>query len=153
VLVFRTSLPSCIAGGVMGSHRGTAEAIEYVERRRDLANATMRMQAGEGSTASTSTAAKSARPGSLDSELCDRLWTSVRAGLPIEGVQACAQSLGFFQDGELGYCGRSNASGEFTVKILGTGQYRLEFNTEGHVNYVEEQLPEPPGSIPLTAGE
>jgi hypothetical protein len=72
--------------------------------------------------------------------------------VPIEGVQVCAQLLGFFQDGEVGYCGRSNAAGEFTVKNLGTGQYRLEFRTEGHVNYVEELFPQPPGSIPLTAG-
>jgi hypothetical protein len=75
-----------------------------------------------------------------------------KTGLPIEGVQVCARLLGFFQDGEVGYCGRSNAAGEFTVRNLGTGQYRLEFRTEGHVNYVEEQLPEPPGSISLTAG-
>jgi hypothetical protein len=75
-----------------------------------------------------------------------------KTDLPIEGVRICARLLGFFQDGEVGYCGRSNAAGEFTVKNLGTGQYRLEFQTEGHVNYVEEQLPEPPGSIPLTAG-
>jgi hypothetical protein len=77
---------------------------------------------------------------------------SRKTGLPIEGVQICAQLLGFFQDGEVGYCGRSDAAGEFAVKNLGTGQYRLEFRTEGHVNYVEEMLPEPPGSIPLTAG-
>jgi hypothetical protein len=75
-----------------------------------------------------------------------------KTDLPIEGVQVCARLLGFFQDGEVGYCGRSDAAGKFTVKNLGTGQYRLEFRTEGHVNYVEEQLPEPPGSIPLTAG-
>ncbi len=75
-----------------------------------------------------------------------------KTDLPIEGVQVCAQLLGFFQDGEVGYCGRSDAAGEFAVKNLGTGQYRLEFRTEGHVNYVEAQLPEPPGSIPLTAG-
>jgi hypothetical protein len=72
--------------------------------------------------------------------------------LPIEGVEVCAQLLGFFQDGELGYCGRSDAAGKFAVKNLSTGQYRLEFRTEGHVNYVEELLPEPPGSIPLTVG-
>ncbi|HEY8809442.1 MAG TPA: carboxypeptidase-like regulatory domain-containing protein [Solirubrobacterales bacterium] len=75
-----------------------------------------------------------------------------KTGLPIEGVGVCARLLGFLQDGEVGSCGRSNAVGEFTVKNLGTGQYRLEFQTEGHVNYVEELLPEPPGSIPLTAG-
>jgi hypothetical protein len=67
-------------------------------------------------------------------------------------VQVCAQLLGFFQTGEVGYCGRSNAAGEFAVKNLGAGQYRLEFRTEGHVNYVDELLPEPPNSIPLTAG-
>jgi hypothetical protein len=72
--------------------------------------------------------------------------------LPVEGVEVCARLLGFFQDGEVGYCGRSDAAGEFTVKNLGTGKYRLEFRTEGHVNYVEEQLPEPPGFLPLTAG-
>jgi hypothetical protein len=72
--------------------------------------------------------------------------------LPIEGVQVCARLLGFFQTGEVGYCGRSDAAGEFAVKNLGTGQYRLEFRTEGHVNYVEAQLPQAPGSIPLTAG-
>lgn len=75
-----------------------------------------------------------------------------KTGLPIEGVQVCADLLGFFQDGEVGYCGRSDAAGKFTVKNLGTGQYRLEFNTEGHVNYVDTQLPESPGSIALTAG-
>ena len=64
-------------------------------------------------------------------------------------MQVCAQLLGFFQTGEVGYCGHSNAAGEFTVKNLGTGQYRLEFSTEGHVNYVDELLP---GPIPLTAG-
>jgi hypothetical protein len=72
--------------------------------------------------------------------------------LPIEDVEVCARLLGFFQSGEVGYCGHSNAAGEYTVKNLGTGQYRLEFRTEGHVNYVEEQLPEAPASIPLTAG-
>lgn len=71
---------------------------------------------------------------------------------PIEGVQVCAQMVGFFQTGEVGYCGRSDPAGKFTVKNLGTGQYRLEFRTEGHVNYVEEQLPQPPGSISVTAG-
>jgi len=76
----------------------------------------------------------------------------VSTNLSIEGVQVCARLLGFFQDGEVGYCGRSDAAGKFAVKNLGTGQYRLEFRTEGHVNYVEEQLPEPPGYIPLTAG-
>lgn len=75
-----------------------------------------------------------------------------KTDLPIEGVEVCARLLGFFQDGEVGYCGRSDAAGKFSVKNLGTGQYRLEFRTEGHVNYVEEQLPEPPGAIPLTAG-
>ena len=54
--------------------------------------------------------------------------------LPIEGVRVCARLLGFFQSGEVGYCGRRDAAGEFTVKNLGTGQYRLEFQTEGHVN-------------------
>jgi hypothetical protein len=76
----------------------------------------------------------------------------INTSLPIEGVQVCTQLLGYFQTGEVGYCGRSNAAGEFTVKNLGTGHYRLEFRTEGHVNYVEEQLPEPPGFVPLTAG-
>ena len=74
---------------------------------------------------------------------------AVNTDLPIEGVQVCARLLGFFQDGEVGYCGRSNAAGEFAVKNLGTGQYQLEFRTEGHVNYVEEQLP---GPFPVTAG-
>lgn len=78
--------------------------------------------------------------------------TDRKTGQLIEGVQVCAQLLGFFQTGEVSYCGRSDAAGKFTVKNLGTGQYRLEFRTEGHVNYVEELLPEPPGSIPLTAG-
>jgi carboxypeptidase family protein len=73
-------------------------------------------------------------------------------GLPIEGAQVCARLLGFSQTGEVSYCSHSNAGGEFAVKNLGTGQYRLEITTEGHVNYVDELLPEPPGSIPLTAG-
>jgi hypothetical protein len=68
---------------------------------------------------------------------------------PIEGVRVCAQLLGFFQTGEVGYCGHSNAAGEFTVKNLGMGDYRLEFSTEGHVNYVDELFP---GPIHLTAG-
>jgi hypothetical protein len=73
----------------------------------------------------------------------------LKTGLPIEGVQVCAQMIGFFQTGEVGYCGLSDPTGKFTVKNLGTGQYRLEFRTEGHVNYVEEQLP---GPISVTAG-
>jgi hypothetical protein len=68
---------------------------------------------------------------------------------PIKGVEVCAESVDFRQDGEFGYCGRSNAAGEFAVKNLGTGHYRLEFRTEGHVNYVETQSSE----ISLTAGE
>lgn len=32
---------------IAGSHRGTAQVIKYFERRRDLANATMRMHPGE----------------------------------------------------------------------------------------------------------
>lgn len=72
--------------------------------------------------------------------------------LPIEGVEVCAESVDFRQDGEFGYCGRSNAAGEFAVKNLGTAHYRLEFRTEGHVNYVEELLPQPPGSFALPAG-
>jgi len=72
--------------------------------------------------------------------------------LPIEGVEVCANSVDVRQDGEFGYCGRSNAAGEFAVKNLGTGHYRLEFRTEGHVNYVEEQVPQAPGSFSLPAG-
>lgn len=79
--------------------------------------------------------------------------SSRATGLPVEGVRVCAQALEFLQTGEIIYCGRSNAAGEFTVKNLGTGRYRLEFRTEGHVNYVEELLPEAPGSISLAAGE
>jgi hypothetical protein len=74
---------------------------------------------------------------------------AVNTDEPIEGVQICARLLDFFQTGEVGYCGRSNAAGEFAVKNLGTGQYQLEFRTEGHVNYVEEQFQ---GPFPLTAG-
>ena len=77
---------------------------------------------------------------------------AVSTDQPIEGVQVCARLLDFFQTGEVGYCGRSNAAGEFAVKNLGTGHYQLEFRTEGHVNFVEEQVPQPPGFIPLTAG-
>jgi Carboxypeptidase regulatory-like domain len=68
--------------------------------------------------------------------------------LPIEGVEVCANSIDFRQDGEFGYCSRSDAAGKFAVRNLGTGKYRLEVRTEGHVNYVETQSPE----IPLTAG-
>jgi len=77
----------------------------------------------------------------------------LQTDLPIEGVEVCANSIDFRQDGEFGYCGRSNGAGEFAVKNLGTGHYRLEFRTEGHVNYVEEQVPQSPGSFPLSAGE
>lgn len=76
----------------------------------------------------------------------------VETDLPIEGVEVCADLIGFFQTGEVGYCGRTDAAGQFTVKNLGTGQYRLEFRTEGDVNYVEEAMPEAPSSIPVTAG-
>jgi Carboxypeptidase regulatory-like domain len=72
----------------------------------------------------------------------------LQTDLPIKGVEVCAESVDFRQDGEFGYCGRSNAAGEYAVNNLGTGHYRLEFRTEGHVNYVETQSPE----IPLTAG-
>ena len=76
----------------------------------------------------------------------------IKTGDPIEGVGVCAQLVGYFQTGEVSYCDRSDAAGEFTVRNLGTGQYRLEFQTEGDVNYIEEQLPAPPSSFPLTAG-
>lgn len=88
--------------------------------------------------------AKMQTGGQITGRVADR-----ETDLPIQGVQVCASLVGFFQTGEIGYCGRTDASGEFTVKNLGTGQYRLEFRTEGQVNYVETQLP---GSIPLTAG-
>lgn len=62
--------------------------------------------------------------------------------LPIEGVEVCANSVDFRQDGEFGYCGRSDAAGKYAVKNLGASHYRLEFRTAGHVNYVEELSPE-----------
>jgi Carboxypeptidase regulatory-like domain len=76
----------------------------------------------------------------------------LKTDLPIEWVEVCAESVDVRQDGEFGYCGRSNAAGEFAIKNLGTGHYRLEFRTEGHVNYVEEQVPQAPGSFSLSAG-
>jgi hypothetical protein len=79
---------------------------------------------------------------------------SQKAGhLPIEGVVVCAEEVDYFQTGEVGYCGRSNAAGEFRIRNLGTGHYRLEFQTEGDVNFVEESFPEPPGFKSITAGD
>jgi hypothetical protein len=90
---------------IAGSHRGTAQVIEYFNRRRDLANATMRMHPGkvifEGDAIAqfvTGTATLGGREVSwrtigvyrvdldqrqirevwlvpLDSELFDRIWT------------------------------------------------------------------------------
>ena len=84
-------------------------------------------------------------------EISGRVQSQKTGHIPIEGVNVCANEVDFFQTGEVGYCGRSNAAGEFTIRNLGPGKYRLEFQTEGDVNYVEEQLPESPNSIPLGA--
>lgn len=72
--------------------------------------------------------------------------------LPIEQVDVCAEHPSVSQSGDFTYCSRSNADGEFTIRNLATGDYRLSFRTEGEVNYVDEQLPEAPATIHLNAG-
>ncbi|HEX4307329.1 MAG TPA: carboxypeptidase-like regulatory domain-containing protein [Solirubrobacterales bacterium] len=71
--------------------------------------------------------------GQIDGTVTDRA-----TGLPVEGVEVCADLVGYFQDGEITYCRRTDASGGYDVKNLGTGSYRIEFRTDGGPNYVRE---------------
>jgi hypothetical protein len=76
--------------------------------------------------------------------------TDRATGLPVEGVEVCADLVGYFQDGEITYCRRTDADGEYDVKNLGTGSYRVEFRTDGGPNYVRENY----GSeVAVTAGQ
>ncbi len=53
---------------------------------------------------------------------------------PIEGIEVCARGV----SGEfLGNCGLTNASGEYAVKALTTGEYKVEFTGDGH-NYLTQ---------------
>jgi hypothetical protein len=76
--------------------------------------------------------------------------TDRTTGLPVEGVEVCADLVGYFEDGEIGYCRRTDASGEYDVKNLGTGSYKVEFRTDGGPNYIRQNY----GSeVAVTAGQ
>jgi Cellulase (glycosyl hydrolase family 5)/PKD domain/IPT/TIG domain/Carboxypeptidase regulatory-like domain/Putative Ig domain len=53
---------------------------------------------------------------------------------PIEGIEICARGSG---GEDLGRCGFTNASGEYAVKALTTGEYKVEFTGDGH-NYLTQ---------------
>jgi hypothetical protein len=72
-------------------------------------------------------------------------------GNPIEGVEVCPDNVAF-EEGRFYYCDSTDAEGNYALRGLDTGNYRLEFRTAGDVNYIEEMLPSAPNSIPLTAG-
>jgi hypothetical protein len=61
-------------------------------------------------------------------------------GLPIEGIEVCPRWIGTFENGEAGYCGRTDAAGEYTVRNLGTGEYQVAFDPGETVNYVRTTI-------------
>jgi hypothetical protein len=76
--------------------------------------------------------------------------TDAGTGLPLEGVEVCAHQVGYFEDGEITYCRRTDAAGTYGVKNLGTGSYRVEFRTESGPNYQRANY----GSeVAVTAGQ
>jgi Carboxypeptidase regulatory-like domain len=70
--------------------------------------------------------------------------------LPLAGVEVCPDLLGYFQSGEIGYCDRTDANGEYDVKNLRTGSYRVEFRTENGPNYIRENYA---AEVPVTEGQ
>lgn len=77
--------------------------------------------------------------------------TDRATGLPIEGVEVCTHQVGYFQTGEVSYCDRTDAAGEYDVKNKGTGEYRVEFGFGGAgPNYVAENYP---ANVAVTAGQ
>jgi hypothetical protein len=75
---------------------------------------------------------------------------SATNGDPIPGVEVCARLVGYFQTGEVGYCGHTDGSGEYHVKNLGGGEYTVEFRTQGNANFIAANYPT---HVPVTAGQ
>jgi hypothetical protein len=77
--------------------------------------------------------------------------TDIGNGEPIEGVEICPDNI-VFEEGRVTFCTRTDDEGNYALRGLETGDYRLEFRTSGDVNYVEELVPPVPGSMSLVAG-
>jgi hypothetical protein len=66
----------------------------------------------------------------------------------LAGVQVCANRLGPFHSGEVGYCGQTDDEGRYRIADLGTGEYRVSFQASaGGVNYVAQHQP---GTVAFT---
>jgi hypothetical protein len=60
--------------------------------------------------------------------------TDASTSAPVEGITVCAQSA----TGEFaGRCGFTNASGEYAITALNTGEYKVEFSANGR-NYLQQ---------------
>lgn len=65
---------------------------------------------------------------------------STQGTTPIEGVEICPNQVPF-RPYEVSWCAKTDASGEFALRGLSTGEYRFQLYTEGDVNYVEQVTP------------
>lgn len=80
--------------------------------------------------------------------------TDASTTLAIEGIEVCARTAA----GEyVGRCGSTNASGEYAVTSLNTGEYKLEFLGDGHnylTQYYSGKTTFAEGAlVPVTSGE
>jgi len=73
-------------------------------------------------------------------------------GAPIADVGVCARLVGEFQEGAAAVtsCTRTDESGEYHLKSLGTGEYTVVFNSEFGPNYIRQAFP---GNVAVTAGQ
>jgi hypothetical protein len=76
--------------------------------------------------------------------------TDAVSGAPIEGVEVCEQQVGYLQTGEVDYCAKTDAAGDYTVKNLDSGEYRVEFRTDEGPNYIAARYPT---GVAVTAGQ
>jgi hypothetical protein len=60
-------------------------------------------------------------------------------GLPVAGVDVCASRVAPpTQNGDLGYCDRTDGAGAYEIRNLGSAEYRVEFSTFEGPNYISE---------------
>jgi hypothetical protein len=75
--------------------------------------------------------------------------TDAVGGQAIAGVDVCANRLGPFHSGEVGYCGHTDGEGRYRVGDLGIDEYAVSFRAgEGGPNYVAKNQP---GTVSFTS--
>ncbi len=100
---------------------------QYYNGKASFGEATVLTLVAGGSTPNVNAALHEA--GKITGKVTDATTTA-----PIEGIDVCAR--GAFGE-YLGKCGLTNASGEYAVKALATGEYKVEFTGNGH-NYLTQ---------------